>query len=163
MISTPDGSPIREHAHQSSKLSIIHGPKFPPMLKTTLGRLLNDQCLKHGGKIAVICTSIGDRISYHELRERSRIIAKGLLSLGIQPGDRVGILAGNRAEYVELLFACGLIGAILAVLNNTFTPSELHNALSHSGNRLKSFSNKRNVLTQSYRMQASVYLGVYRF
>lgn len=45
----------------------------------------------------------------------------------------MGILAGNCAEYIAVFFASSYIGAILVVLNNTYTKQEATNALEHAG------------------------------
>jgi acyl-CoA synthetase (AMP-forming)/AMP-acid ligase II len=45
----------------------------------------------------------------------------------------VGVMAGNCEQYISVFFAAARVGAILVVLNNTYTPSELSYALSHSG------------------------------
>jgi long-chain acyl-CoA synthetase len=53
--------------------------------------------------------------------------------MGIQKGDRIGIMAGNCEQYISVFFAAARVGAILVVLNNTYTPSELYYALGHTG------------------------------
>ena len=113
--------------------SFLQGPSEPALLEVHLGGLLDEQCQRFSEKVALVCSSDGDRYTFSELRERSRRVARGLLKLGVRHGDMIGILAGNCAQYVELLFACGRIGAILAVLNTTYTPAELQRALIHSG------------------------------
>lgn len=45
--------------------------------------------------------------------------------LGIKRGDRVAILAKNSVAYLDLLFACGQLGAVLQTLNWRLTPGEL--------------------------------------
>ncbi len=44
---------------------------------------------------------------------------------GIRPGDRVACLSTNRIEYIDLYFACGKIGAVLAPLNFRFPTAEI--------------------------------------
>jgi acyl-CoA synthetase (AMP-forming)/AMP-acid ligase II len=56
----------------------------------------------------------------------------------VRPGDRIGILAENCAEYVAVFFSSGYVGATLVVLNNTYTVQEAKNALRHSGLQLHS-------------------------
>lgn len=55
------------------------------------------------------------------------------MSIGIGVGDRVGIMAGNCEQYAAVFFAVARIGAILVILNNTYTPSEAQYALKFSG------------------------------
>ncbi len=55
------------------------------------------------------------------------------MSIGIGVGDRVGIMAGNCEQYAAVFFAVARIGAILVILNNTYTPTEAQYALKFSG------------------------------
>ncbi|CAG8975234.1 hypothetical protein HYALB_00011934 [Hymenoscyphus albidus] len=113
--------------------SLIQGPLFPPLQYKTLGQLLDDQALKRRENECIICPTSGTRWTYNTLRDESLHIAQGLLAYGIKSGDRVGILAGNCAEYIAVFFATGYIGAILVVLNNTYTKQEAKYALEHAG------------------------------
>ncbi|KMU92604.1 acyl-CoA synthetase [Coccidioides immitis H538.4] len=60
----------------------------------------------------------------------------GLLAKGIKRGDRIGVMAGNCEQYVSLFFAAARVGAILVVINNTYTCPELMYALKHVGCKL---------------------------
>lgn len=51
----------------------------------------------------------------------------------VQRGDRVGIMAGNCEQYVAVFFGVARAGAVLVVLNNTYTGTELDFALGHTG------------------------------
>jgi long-chain acyl-CoA synthetase len=115
------------------ELSIIHGAVEPPLVNLTLGGLLDQQCEIRGWKECIILPWTGTRWTYADLQDQSKRLAKSLLYLGVRHGDRVGILAGNCEEYVALFFAAGYIGAILVVLNSTYTVLEAQNALLHSG------------------------------
>ena len=65
------------------------------------------------------------RYSYAELMERARTVARGLLALGIGPGDHVGLLAPNGIEYVEAFFAVALLGGVVVPLNARHRAEEL--------------------------------------
>ncbi|KAF2138335.1 uncharacterized protein K452DRAFT_321293 [Aplosporella prunicola CBS 121167] len=112
--------------------SVVHGSIDPPLLSFTLGELLDFQCQKYGSQECLVFSATGTRWTYHQLKEQSVLLARGLLSLGIKPGDRVGIMAGNCEEYATIFFACARIGAILVVLNNTYTATEASFALDHT-------------------------------
>lgn len=115
------------------ELSFVQGPSEPPFLKLSLGQLLENQAAKYPTCQAIVCSWTGIRYTYGQLYMRTRQVARALLALGIQPGDRVGILSGNCERYVEVFFATALIGGIVVVLNNTYTPNECVGALEHSG------------------------------
>ncbi|KAH8672882.1 hypothetical protein BGZ60DRAFT_485381 [Tricladium varicosporioides] len=122
-----------EHPRNHHPLSILHGSVFPPLQYKTLGRLLDEQAILREENEAIVCPSSNARWSYKTLQAESLQIAQGLLAFGIRAGDRIGILAGNCAQYVAVFFASTYIGAILVVLNNTYTSQEAINALNHSG------------------------------
>lgn len=113
-------------------LSLVAGETFPLLQHTTLGWLLDAQSSVNGSRDAIVFQG-NRRLTFTELRRRSRAVAAGLLSLGVGHGDRVAVYAGNCLEYVELFFATGIIGAVLVVINNFFTPAELKSGLQYVG------------------------------
>jgi long-chain acyl-CoA synthetase len=115
------------------KLSIIHGPTDPPLVDLTLGELLNLQCLHYGTRECLVSPWTGARWTYNELNHQSSLLAAALLDMGIGVGDRVGIMAGNCEQYAAVFFASTRIGAILVILNNTYTPTEAQYGLKFSG------------------------------
>ena len=115
------------------QLSITHGPADIPLLDFTLSELLDFQCQQYGLQECLVIPWTGARWTYDFLRQESVMLARALLSRGIKPGDRVGIMAGNCEQYVSVLFGCMRIGAILVILNNTYTSSEAQYALDFTG------------------------------
>lgn len=71
--------------------------------------------------------------SYRELSEQTHRFANGLLSLGVKPGDRVGLLLANSLEYWAIYLAIGRVGAIAVRLNWRLTSEELDYAIADSG------------------------------
>ncbi|HEX6304467.1 MAG TPA: long-chain fatty acid--CoA ligase [Anaerolineales bacterium] len=70
------------------------------------------------GKLALVDAATGRQFTYAQLDERANRFASFLKhNLGLQPGDRISILAQNSSDYYEVLFACGKMGAILNTLN----------------------------------------------
>jgi acyl-CoA synthetase (AMP-forming)/AMP-acid ligase II len=114
-------------------LSILHGPIDPPLVDLTLGELLDLQCQEHGANECLIIPWTGARWTYDELNTQSFILARTLASMGIGVGDRVGIMAGNCEQYVAVFFAVARIGAVLVILNNTYTSTEARYALGFTG------------------------------
>lgn len=72
----------------------------------------------------------GKATSYGDLDVRSNQIANGLLSLGIQPGDRIGYLAKNTDVYYEILFGCAKARAVMNGVNTRLAPPEVKFILS---------------------------------
>jgi acyl-CoA synthetase (AMP-forming)/AMP-acid ligase II len=67
----------------------------------------------------------GTTLTFAQLHERSSRTANALRADGVKAGDRVAVLTKNCAEYFELIFACSMIGAILAGLNWRLAPVEI--------------------------------------
>ncbi len=67
----------------------------------------------------------GQRLTYSQLDQRANKIANAYLSLGVQKGDRVGLLLMNSIEFVETIFALAKIGAVAVPLNWRLVESEL--------------------------------------
>lgn len=112
--------------------SIFHGPSFPPLVSLTLGGLLDLQCRRYGSQECLVVPWTGARWTYDHLSEQSISLAKMFIDVGICPGDRIGIMAGNSEQYVATVFAAARAGAILVVLNNTYTADEATRALQHT-------------------------------
>lgn len=113
--------------------SMVAGPTQPKLMGITLGELLTLQALQYGDYECLVFPWTGARWTYADLKDEADRLARGMLAMGIQKGDRVGIMAGNCEQYISVFFAAARVGAILVVLNNTYTPSELYYALNHTG------------------------------
>lgn len=75
----------------------------------------------------------GQVSTYAQLDDRTTRFAHVLRGLGVGPGDRVGILSTNHPAYLEVLFSCGILGAIFVPLNARLTASEVAFAVQDSG------------------------------
>jgi len=78
----------------------------------------------------------GPRWTYQELHEVSNRYANAFLSMGVQKGDRIGILLYNCLEYWAVYFAAAKIGAIAVRLNFRLVSEELEYALNDSGTKI---------------------------
>lgn len=74
--------------------------------------------------------------TYHELDTRSTQLARHLIDSGLQRGDRVAVLLGNRLEFPEVAAGIAKAGLVMVPLNPRLTPGESGYILSHSGARL---------------------------
>ena len=76
------------------------------------------------------------RYTWLELDQRVDRVAAALGASGLTPGDRVGILLGNRPEYLEIYFGCSRAGVIAVPINYRLTPREMDQILRHADARL---------------------------
>lgn len=84
-----------------------------------------------GRKTAVIFRD--ESLTYAELNAQVNALSNGLLGLGVQKGDRVGVLGRNCLEYVATYFALAKIGAIMVPINFWYRSGEVEYTLNQSG------------------------------
>ncbi|WP_100266361.1 AMP-dependent synthetase/ligase [Mariprofundus ferrinatatus] len=72
-------------------------------------------------------------ITYAQLTTRVRRVASGLMSAGINPGDRIGLLMENRPEWAVVDYAILAIGAVTVPLYCTYRPQDIAYVLEDSG------------------------------
>lgn len=94
------------------------------LLRTQSDRVGELPCLRCGE---------GEWLSYAELDDLSSRTAAGLVSLGVEPGNRVVILAANSTEMAECVFAISKVGAVQVPLNTYLRGSFLNHQLADSG------------------------------
>ncbi len=112
------------------------GSADPPLLERTIGEDLEATRTRFPDREALVVPFQGVRQTYAEFDRTVDDLARGLLGLGIEIGDRVGIWSPNCAEWVHLQYATAKIGAILVNLNPAYRTNEVEYALRQSGCRL---------------------------
>ncbi|HET6592758.1 MAG TPA: AMP-binding protein [Xanthomonadales bacterium] len=115
--------------------SYFRGAGHPPLLDATIGDHLDDTAARFPHQEALVVRHQGIRWTWGEYLCEIEKLARGLLSLGIRPGDRVGIWAPNCYEWCLVQFATAKIGAILVCINPAYRVFELEYALGKSGCR----------------------------
>jgi len=113
--------------------SYVAGATDDPLKFMTIPQLLDRACARFSSRPAAIFADAHLRLSWYDLRARADDVAAGLLALGIGRGDRVGIWAPNRAEWLYVQFGTARIGAILVNINPAYRASELEHALNKVG------------------------------
>jgi len=116
--------------------SYVHGASSVPLLGETIGENLRRTAERHGEREALVVRQQGYRASYRELWEQTGLVARGLMARGVGRGDRVGIWAPNRFEWVVVQYATARVGAILVNINPAYKTAELEYALNQSGTAL---------------------------
>ncbi|HEV7777035.1 MAG TPA: AMP-binding protein, partial [Luteibacter sp.] len=115
--------------------SYVHGASATPLLGETVGALLDRIATRWPERPALVVRSQGVRWSYRQFHAEVERVAAGLLALGLKPGERVGIWAPNRAEWVVAQFAAPKAGLILVNINPAYRSHELEYSLNKVGCR----------------------------
>ncbi|KAJ3966397.1 acetyl-CoA synthetase-like protein [Lentinula raphanica] len=141
----PAGS--RYDLRRASSLSIVQGPSHPALEHRTLPEYFVEQILhRHSTRPALICPSEKPRAhggpasrnlgttshlawDFDEFERHIDAVSRGLVSMGVQKGDRIGVIMGNNSAYAILQWAAARIGAILATINPSYRTDELVSTL----------------------------------
>ena len=105
------------------------------IVRKTIGRMLNEIAAKVPNKEALIHTDVNIRYNYSLLLWEVDRAAKGLIRLGIEPGDRVALWAPNIPEWIVAQFALSKIGAILVPVDPGAGLKDLQYLLDQSESR----------------------------
>jgi len=116
-------------------LSYVAGRTDDALKFMTIPQLLDRACARHGAADAAHFAATGQTLSWYDLRRRADDVAAGLLALGVGRGDRVGIWAPNRAEWLDVQFGTARIGAVLVSINPSYQAVELERTLRKVGCR----------------------------
>lgn len=96
----------------------------------TLSALIDELAVTYPDRSAV--TFADETISFAEFRARTLALARALHADGVRPGDKIGILMGNRIEWLVANFAIQYLGATTVALNTWYTSRELYYVLGHA-------------------------------
>ncbi|MBX0331676.1 AMP-binding protein [Pontibacter sp. HSC-14F20] len=116
----------------NSTPSYSHGVSSMPLRGETIGQSLRNTVEKFGDREALVMVTQNYRATYRELWEQVAQVTKSLMAYGIQKGDRVGIWAPNRVEWVLVQFATARMGAVLVNINPAYKTNDLKYALKQS-------------------------------
>jgi fatty-acyl-CoA synthase len=115
--------------------SYVHGASEKPLIGETIGALLDRIALSAPDAPALVARHQAIRWTYRELRERADDFAAGLIALGLEPGERIGIWSPNNSEWVLTQFATAKAGLILVNINPAYRVHELEYVLNKVGCR----------------------------
>jgi len=97
----------------------------------SLPELLLSRAAEHPDRDCIVLE--GERVTYGELEVRVRQAARSLVALGVEPGDRVGILMANCVDFVALMFGASMVGAVGVLYNARFKAREIAHVTVDSG------------------------------
>ena len=101
-------------------------------INSTMGDVLDRQAERFTDRDALVNVETGQRFSYSQFRDEVERVSRGLMALGIQRGQHVGIWATNYSEWVLTQFATAKIGAVMVNVNPAYRTHELAYLLEQS-------------------------------
>ncbi|HEX4598101.1 MAG TPA: AMP-binding protein, partial [Burkholderiaceae bacterium] len=113
--------------------SYVHGASVAALIGETISAHFERAVARWGDRDALIVRHQSVRWTYAELKRRVDALARGLLSLGLEPGDRVGIWSPNNSEWVTTQLATAKAGMILVNINPAYRLAELEYAINKVG------------------------------
>lgn len=108
------------------------GAGTSPLLGGCIGEMLDRSSDLYPDREALVVRHQNKRYTYRQLSDEVELSARGLLHLGVEKGDRIGIWSTNSAEWVVLQFATAKVGAILVNINPANRAFELEYVLRQS-------------------------------
>ncbi len=102
------------------------------LLDSTLGEMIEKWAYKTPDNDFMIYPDRNLRFTYGEFNNRVDALAKGLLFIGIKPGDKVGIWAKNVPDWLTIMFATAKTGAVLVTINTSYKLSEIEYLLKNA-------------------------------
>jgi fatty-acyl-CoA synthase len=113
-------------------VSYAHGTVTRPLIGETIGDFLDHAAAAFADNEALVSTFENQRCTYAGFLAGVNGVARALMALGVEKGDRVGIWSTNCLAWVLVQFATAKIGAILVTLNPAYRTYELEFALRQS-------------------------------
>lgn len=115
--------------------SYSSGPQTKPLLAMTIGAAFDLAVERFPAREALVVRHQELRYTWKQLADEVDRCAQGLLSLGLEVGERVGIWSPNCAQWCIVQFATAKVGVVLVNINPAYRLSEVEYALKHSGCR----------------------------
>jgi fatty-acyl-CoA synthase len=116
--------------------SYAKGESTPALLEETIGANLERTVAAYADREALVECASGRRWTWAELDRAVDAVARGLIGVGVEQGDRVGIWGPNSAEWTLVQLATAKVGAILVNVNPSYRTHEFSYAVNQSGMRL---------------------------
>jgi fatty-acyl-CoA synthase len=116
-------------AQAAPKISYDHGVSDKKLIGETIGAFFDRTVETHREREALVVRHQNVRWAWGELGRRVDDLAAGLLTLGLERGDRVGIWSPNNSEWTLTQFATAKAGLVLVNVNPAYRRAELEYAM----------------------------------
>eukprot|EP01111_Echinosteliopsis_oligospora_P016716 TRINITY_DN7039_c0_g1_i1.p1 TRINITY_DN7039_c0_g1~~TRINITY_DN7039_c0_g1_i1.p1 ORF type:complete len:651 (+),score=131.70 TRINITY_DN7039_c0_g1_i1:45-1997(+) len=101
------------------------GPTTKQLIASSIGDFFDDQVLKYSERDFLVVVHQNIRWTWNKMKERAESLARGLVIMGFEHGDRLGVWMPNNSEWVVAQIATAKIGVILVNLNPAYRTFEL--------------------------------------
>ena len=126
---TAEGNSLRPMTQTSSQISYDHGVSTKKLIGETIGNFFDQTVEKYRDREALVVKHQNVRWSWGELGRRVDELAAGLVALGLERGDRIGIWSPNTYEWTLTQFATAKAGLVLVNVNPAYRRAELEYAM----------------------------------
>ncbi len=112
--------------------------KAPPVVQESVPATFFARAALHPRKVALRRKRLGlwESIPWEQYAEQARLVAHALMALGIEPGERVGLVGENRPEWLFADMGIQSVGAWTTGIYTTSSPEQVHYILEHAECRL---------------------------
>src|SRR5439155_16932135 len=98
----------------------------------TFADVLEKTATDHAATDALVFPQLGYRRTYGQFHGEVQSCARGLITLGTQPGEHIGIWATNLLQWVIVQFGAACAGAVLVNINQAYRAHELEYVLNQA-------------------------------
>ena len=105
---------------------------YPLHSEKTIGQYFRDQVAIDPAHEFVVYPDRMLRWSYQDFDDRTDNLARGLLAIGMEPGDHLGVWARNIPDWLTFMYACAKIGVVMVTVNPVYKSHELDYVLKQS-------------------------------
>ncbi|GAB0151398.1 FadD3 family acyl-CoA ligase [Marinobacterium sp. BA1] len=115
-------------------MTSMHTQLNIPLMAQTTPELVFQASRQFAGRVAI--EDHDEKIDYADLSSRVLEVARGLMRLGVKPGDRVAVWAPNCARWILATLGLQMAGAVLVPINTRMKAAEAQDIISRSGSRI---------------------------
>ena len=124
---------IERQAGKQAQRSLVRGATSPPLLEDTIGVALDRAAQRWPQREALVVAHQNLRWTYAEFAARVDALAAGLLAIGLERGDRVGIWATNCAQWTLTQFATAKAGRASTAFIQRISSANSGRSIGNSG------------------------------
>ena len=119
-------------AQMAATAPVPGSPDYPLHSELTIGAYFKERVAEDPDHEFVVYPDRDLRWTYRDFDERTDALAKGLLAIGMKPGDHLGVWARNIPDWLTFMYACAKAGIVMVTVNPVYKSHELDYVLKQS-------------------------------